>query len=262
MVTKLVKLTELHEITGTMMDDAMGIFEEARKLEIQLRMLKATYTLRMDKPVPSTECQKYGFEFSDEDMDDRSPNRSGKTVEEARSVDFIMCPGLFKRGNNSGAKYEIETCLVKMGVVCNTSELFKKSGQATSVQPVSTRASQPSYTGEVKQKNGVSTTRSRAFSTANRAKRGSSVSNPFQIKGEEAEAQQDVDLVSTPGPASGTRSQGLPKADSNVHGGNFSANPRKGHAAPMGAAKRRGSGSSAKKSRQSKGYEPDEEYRP
>lgn len=233
----------------------MEIFELARDFEIQLRMLKATHTIRMYKAVAGMETIKYGFDFADEDMDDRSPTLNGKSLEETRSVDFIMSPGLYKRGNNSGASYETETCLIKMGVMCNTTELVQKSGSST---PLSNSSS--------------------------KAKKGSSMSDPLQIE-EATDSRQDTDQLSTSGPTSGprpaplkpsgtaqmqsgtatnvrTRSQGPQKAGSDVHAGMSSTKPTNNHLHPTGTARGRGGASSAKKTRTSKRSDSDPDWKP
>lgn len=140
MVSNLAKLCGCN-LDGTMKADAVGIFKDARDFEIQLRMLKAVYTFRMCKILPNGEKLKHGFDFSDECMDDRSLQRSAKSPRQALSVDFIMRPGLYKRGNNSGANYETQICLIKMGVICNAKKLCLNSGSSTSSRSTITSGS-------------------------------------------------------------------------------------------------------------------------
>lgn len=256
MVATLATLTGFREINDTMKDEAMQIFKAAHYFEIQLRMLKAKHTIRMHKAVSGTGPVKYGFDFADEDMDDVSPNRSGKAFEQARSVDFIMRPGLYKRGNNSGANYETKTCLIKMGVVCNTTELFQMSGPSSPA---------------------------RLSSKSKKAKKGSSISDPLHVEAEGTDSQQYPGQFSTSGLTSGsappkpsdtvqmqsdmattvrTRSQAPQRTGSNLHAGKSSTKPTDNHLYPTGTARGRGGGSPAKKTRSSKRSDSDQEWTP
>lgn len=125
----------LREMTDAMEDRAMKIFESARSLEIQLRMLKAIHTVQMHKPAPDGERLKYGFSATHEDMEDRSPGQSGNIPGQAPLVDFIMCPGLYKCGTNSGSNYGTTSCLIKMGVVCNATQWCREPSPSTPTRP-------------------------------------------------------------------------------------------------------------------------------
>lgn len=281
MTSTLAKFCRLNGIDDSMEADAMDIFEDARKFEMQLRRLKATYTIRMCKLHPEGQELKYGFQFADEEMDYRSPRRDHDTSEQAPSVDFIVCPGLDKRGNNSGTNYEAKTCLIKMGVVCNATDLIQNLRPSTPAQSISTRAQKAHHSSEVKQPNQGSTPRNQAGSAASKAKRGTSFSNPLHIKGEETDLQQDLDPLSTRGLTSGsparkvrdasqmqsgmttnvmTRSQGQPNTNTNVHDGKSSAKQANNKLHPVGPAKGRGGGSSGKKTRNRKPSDPDADY--
>lgn len=283
MTSALAKLCGLDQIDDSMDDDAMSIFKDARDFEIQLRLLKATYTLRMNKLVPVGQKRKYGFHFFDEEMDDRSPKRSPQSPEQAPLVDFIMCPGLYKRGNNSGANYGTRTCLVKMGVVCNAKELFPKSRTSTPAQSSSTRAQKSPFSSQVNQEIRGRTSRNHTRSTADKAKKGSSISDPLLIKTEEIDQEQDVDPLSTPGLTYGspspksrdaaqmhsgtttnvmTRSRASSKTESNVLDGKSGTKSTNNHSYPTGAARGRGGGSSTKRTRHSKGSDQDPDYDP
>lgn len=283
MTSTLAKLCGLDGIDESMKADAMSIFKDARDFEIQLRMLKATYTLRMCKPVPISKKLKYGFRFFDEEMEDRSPNRSGRSSEHAPLVDFIMYPGLYKRGNNSGANYEAKTCLVKMGVVCNATKLLPKLRTSTSAQSSSTGAQKALCSSKVNQEFGDRTSRNQPDSAAHKTKNGSSISNPFLIKIEETDSEQVDDPLSTPGVTYGsqapksrdaarmqsstathmrTRSQASPKMDSDMHGKRSSTKSTNNHPHPAIAARGLGGGSSGKKTRQSKESDSDADYDP
>lgn len=279
LTSTLAKLFGLDGIDDSMKQDAMRIFKDARDFEIQLRMLKATYTIRMHKILPGGDKLKHGFHFFDAEMDDRSPSRSEKEPGQAPLVDFIMRPGLCKRGNNSGANYDTKTCLVKLGVVCNAKEFFLKSRSSTPAYLSSTRARQALSSGEVKQESEGSTSRNDPSSAANKAKKGSSA-NPFQINAEDKDTQ-DVDELSSPGTTCGspapkardaartqsgtttnmrTRSRASSKTDSNVHDGKSSTKSTNNHPFSTGVARGRGGGSSAKRTRYSKGFDPDADY--
>lgn len=256
----------------------MEIFKDARDFEMQLRMLKATYTIRMYKHLPDKPGLKYGFQFADEEMTDRSPRRDHDISEQAPSVDFIMWPGLYKRGTNSGTNYETKTCLIKMGVVCNAADLIRNLRPSTPIQSTSTRAQKAHRSSEVKQTNEGSTPRNQPGFAASKAKLGTSFSNPLHIKGEETDLQQDLDPLSIPGLTSGspapkarnaaqvqsvmttnvmTRSQGQPKTNNNVHDGKSSAKQANNKLHPVGPATGRGGGSSGKKTRNRKQSDPD-----
>lgn len=278
-ISTLPKLCGLQNIEGSMFADAMGIFKDAREFAIQLRKLKAEYTLRMHQPCTVKDRLKHGFKFVSETMVDRSPNRDGKIPGQTLSVDFIVHPGLYKRGSNNGANYEVKTCLIKMGVACNASELFLMSGSSTSSRSSSKPAQKILRPGKMKQtKEG-----NIPSSTVNKAKKGSSISNPVQLEGEEQSSQQSVDSSSiaglTPGSSapktrdaarinSGTttnmttRSRAPPKTDSNEHDGKSSTKSTNNHPYAMGAATARGGGSCAKKPRRSKGSDKDPDYHP
>lgn len=260
----------------------MDIFKDARDFEMQLRMLKATYTIRMYKLLPDGQELKYGFQFTNEEMDDRSPRRGHDIPDQAPPVDFIMYPGLYKRGDNSGTNYETKTCLIKMGVVCKATDLIRNLRSTTPAKSTSTRTQKALHSSEVKQTNEDSTPRNQPGSAASKAKRGTSFSNPLHIKGEETDLQQDLDPLSTPGLTSGspapkardaaqmqlsmttnvmTRSQGQPKTNNNVHAGKSSAKQanNKLHY-PVGPATGRGGGSSGRKTRNRKPSDPDADY--
>lgn len=256
MVSTLEKLCGLNGTNAEIKSDAMDIFKDARDFEIQLRLLKAVYSFRMSKFRSNAGKLKYGFFFSDEEMDDCSLNRGGKSPGKGRMVDFIMCPGLYKRGNNDGANYDTRTCLIKMGVVCNTKEVLQKLGSSASAKSV------------VKQENGISTPRYHPASTANQAKKGSSVTNPLHIKGDETDSQQDPDPLSIPDLTSGspatkgvtTRSRGQPKTNNNVNDGKPSTKSTRNHLHPTGTPKGRGGGYAGKKGKNSKQSDPDADW--
>lgn len=277
MVSTLEKLCGLKGTNAEMKSDVMDIFKDARDFEIQLRLLKAVYTFRMSKFLPSAGNRKYGFFLSDQEMDDRSLIRGGKSPGKVPMVDFIMCPGLYKRGNSDGANYEARTCLIRMGVVCNTKEILQKSGSSTSAKSVSTRNPKALRPSEVKQENGGRTPRYTPTSAANKAKKGSSVMNPLHIKGDETDSQQDLDPLSTPGLTCGslatkahdagelqkgmtTRSRGQPNTNDNVNDGKPSTKSTKHHLHPTGTPKGRGGGSSGKRAKTSKQSDPDADW--
>lgn len=282
MTSALATLLELDIIDDSMKNDAMRIFKYARDFEIQLRMLKARYTFRMSKLLRG-ERLKHGFHFDDAEMDDRSPKRREKDPEQAPLVDFIMCPGLYKRGNNSGASYDTKTCLIKLGVVCNAKENLLKSGPSAPAQSSSTRARKALSSGDVKKESEGSTSRYHPSSAMNKTKKGSSLVNPFYVNAEDTEMQQNIEPLSTPGTTSDpptpkarhaaqmqsytttnmrTRSRGPSKTDSNVHDGKSSTKSTSNHPFPTGAARGRGGASSAKRTRHNKEPDPDAAYKP
>lgn len=150
-MSTLTALCELPDATQNMKADAMSIFKDARDFEIQLRMLKAVYTFRMSKLVPSGETFKYGVFFDEDGMIDRSPSPSDKKHGRVPAVDFIMSPALHKRGNNDGDMYDHETCIVKMGVVCDAARFLMKWDHSTTARSTSVQIPKVAESGEVKQ---------------------------------------------------------------------------------------------------------------
>lgn len=277
MVSNLAKLCGC-DLDGAIKTDAMDIFKDARDFAIQLRMLKAVYTFRMYKASPNREKLKHGFNFSDESMDDRSPQRSVENPGQALPVDFINCPGLYKRGNNSGANYETQICLIKMGVICNAKELCLNSGPSTLSPFSSKQAQKPPRSGEAKQKNNGNG----PIPPATKTKRGSSNLRPVDVTADKTGVHQHINPSSRPTLASGspapnshdaaqmqpntmasmtTRSQVSPKADSMGHSGK-SNKSMTSHHPPMRAARGRGGGNSGKRTKSGKGPGPDDEFDP
>ncbi|KAG8166544.1 hypothetical protein KVR01_002233 [Diaporthe batatas] len=234
------------DITGTMKDDAMVIFKEARELEIQLRILKPVYGFRWCKHVLDISGQKqrlkHGFAFSDEIMVDHSPKRSGKSPPHDLSVDFITCPGMYKRGNNSGAKYDMKTCLIKMGVVCNAEELIRKPTISTPSRAISTQSNEAKTGGEC----------NASVPAARRAKEAQSTPNSVKYEEEEDELDHSA-TTSQPRMVLNvkTRSHGLPKANNNATGGKSST--------PSTPNTR---GSKARGAKSSKDNDPDADFNP
>lgn len=240
MVSNLTMLCELPHLTEAMKVDAMSIFEDARDFEIQLRMLKAVYTFRMSKLVPSGETFKYGVFFDEDGMIDRSPSPSDKRHGRVPVVDFITSPALHKRGNNDGDMYEDETWLVKMGVVCDAARFFMKSDHYTTARSISVQIPKVAESGEVKQEYEDHGTMLPNITgcTEDDVKLGTPMLDSSDVKVEEKSSEQSPDPLSTPNITSGspapkahdaaqmqpgtvskmkTRSQGPPEPDNNVH---------------------------------------------
>ncbi|KAL1876469.1 hypothetical protein Daus18300_002713 [Diaporthe australafricana] len=169
MTSTLVKLCGLSEITEEMESDAMGIFKDARDLEIQLRMLKAKYSLVMEHPVLGGEQLKHGFTFADKIMNDRYSSLKSKDLGQTLAVDFIISPCLYKRGNNNGADYKAVMCPVKMGVVCDAAKLFLDTSKSIDAQASSESSHELLASIEVKQEDAASPSRSHEDSAANKA---------------------------------------------------------------------------------------------
>ncbi|ROW05156.1 hypothetical protein VSDG_00452 [Cytospora chrysosperma] len=79
--------------------------------------------------------RRYGFTFTTKSMVDRFGFLKNEAGAKAPTVDFIVSPALFKRGNNDGAGYQTQTCCIKMDVVCNTSRFLSPNQP-----PIDTRA--------------------------------------------------------------------------------------------------------------------------
>lgn len=215
----------------------MEVFKEAREFEIQLRMLKAVYDFVMCKVVvgvEKVEKLKHGFEFMDDQMVNRSPKQSGKDSEQTTSVDFITCPGIYKRGNNNGAHYETKTCLIKMGVVCNAKELSKPDFSTPS-QPSSTQAQESTHSNEAK-------------AEAGRAKNAQPTANPVNH-------EDDPSMASN----TKTRSRGLSKTNNTATGDKSSTPSTPNTRGSTRGCKGRGAG---KRTRSTKDDDPDGEFNP
>lgn len=140
-------------VSCEMKADATSIFKDARDFEIQRRKLKAAYQFRMCKSFPGGGKLKYGMYFDDEGMIDRSPKPTGKNNGDILKVDFIISPGLHKRGSNDGERYENHTWLIKRGVVCNAARFISRPSSFTTARQALSQAREPRRPGENEQQN-------------------------------------------------------------------------------------------------------------
>lgn len=269
MTSTLAKLCGLSKITDEMETNAMGIFKDARDFEIQLRMLKAKYDLVMDQPVSGGERLKYGFTLADEIMNARYPSPRAKALKQTLTVDFIISPSLYKRGNNSGADYEVLTCLVKMDVLCDAATLFLSTGKSIDAQASSESSHKFLASTGVKQDDAASTSRRHEGSAVNKGTRDEVVIlDPETVKTEDRASRDGPDPLSMTDHVSGppvtrshdaaqtqsnkttgvmTRSKASTAADKSIHTGTASAkSPRPNHF-PTGTATGRGGGAAGKK---------------
>lgn len=205
MISTLKRLCGPCEYTDAMKADVIAIFKDARDFEIQLRRLKAVYSFRMCKPGPSGNKSTYGFCFDDNDMIDRSPCQSDRRGQ-VPAVDFIMSPGLHKRGNNDGDKYEDGIWLVKMGVVCDAARFFLKSTPSPTSRPLDEEASTALRSGESEQ-NGEGQDIKRQHQTCtteDEVRLGTPIPDSPEVKVEEADSEQSPDPLSAPNLTSGS----------------------------------------------------------
>lgn len=251
-LSTLARLYQLPEITDAMKADATGIFKDARALEIQLRKLKAAYSFCMWGAVKIGKVFKYGMYFDDKSMDDRSPAQSDTRPGRMPRVDFIQSPGLLKRGNNDGHKYEDEIWLVKMGVVCDAARFFLNSDPSAAAQQFSTELTKSIQSTEVGQEDEDQkiVPQGHAGTTEDDVKLGTPISDSPAIKVEETRSEQSHDLLSTPNITSTSpapkvhdaalvrpetvrkpknRSQGPPEPDNNVQDGKSSIKSENNH---------------------------------
>lgn len=199
MVMNLANLCGV-DVTHDMKADAIRIFEVARDFELQLRMLKAEYRFRMCKSIPCIGELKHGMFFDNEAMIDRSPFPVSKSNAEVPKVDFIMSPGLHKRGSNDGERYENDTWLIKMGVVCNAERFLSKSGSFMTSQQDYIQTQEPFRPGRVQQEDvGEGTTLQ--YDTGSAAK-GNKIDTPIEIK--DTDSCDDLDPLSTSGLTNGS----------------------------------------------------------
>lgn len=230
LVSTLKKLCGLHEVTNSMKADAIGIFKHARDFEMQLRKLKAVYTFHMCKLVPGGKTFKYGMFFDDNGMTDRSPCPSDTKHDRVPAVDFIMSPGLHKRGNSDGDMYNHDTWLVKMGVVCDAARFFMKSDHSNTAGPDPAQTPKAPQSGQAKQKD--------------------------KDQGSHHAAQMQTGTATN----MMTRRRTSSKTGSNVHDGKSNTESTNNHSYSMGGAKGRGGESSAKRTRRSRRDDPDLDY--
>lgn len=193
MITNMAKLCG-GDVTHDMKADAMSIFEGARDFELQLRMLKAEYRFRMCKSITGIGELKYGMFFDNEAMIDRSPSPIGKSNAEVPKVDFIMSPGLHKRGSNDGERYENDTWLIKMDVVCNAARFVSKSGSFMTPRLMHVQTQQPFHPDQVQQEDECED-RTLQYDTGSTAN-GNKAETPIEIK--DADSCDELDLLSVP----------------------------------------------------------------
>lgn len=117
---------------------AMEILDVARKLDVTLRTQKAEFFWYFGKghgvPTP-----RFGFPLDDGSMEDCvSPKPSG-AIDQPPTVDLVVAPALFKRGNNDGAQYDTVSCCIKMKVVCCARTFSFSSGNPLGKQLGSSR---------------------------------------------------------------------------------------------------------------------------
>lgn len=232
--------------------DAVGIFEDARAFEIQLRKLKAAYSFCMWGTVPTGEVFKYGVFFDDKSMDDRSPAQTDTNHGRLPRVDFIKSPGLLKRGNNDGDKYDDEIWLVKMGVVCHAARFFLNPYPSAAAKLFPAETPKVFQSIEVKREDEDQDIelQCQASTTEDKVKLGTPMSDSLGIKVDGTRSEQSPDPLSTPNITSGspapkahdaaqmqrgtarkpkTRSQGPPEPDNNVQDGKSSIKSENNH---------------------------------
>lgn len=137
MIMNLSKICDSFDVDKATAD-AVEIFNYARELDITLRTLKAEFSLDWTSGKSSSinhHPRRYGFTFTTKSMVDRFGFLKNEAGAKAPTVDFIVSPALFKRGNNDGAGYQTQTCCIKMDVVCNTSRFLSPNQP-----PIDTRA--------------------------------------------------------------------------------------------------------------------------
>lgn len=110
--------------------DAIIIFDYALELDILIRTLEAEFSLSwsygksISDKVPSS---RFGFTFIDEFMTDVIRVVSDEAGAQAPTVDLVVSPALFKRGNNDGTDYRTVTCCIKMRVICDASRVCQQN---------------------------------------------------------------------------------------------------------------------------------------
>ncbi|ROW13225.1 hypothetical protein VPNG_04860 [Cytospora leucostoma] len=120
---------------GDATKDAMEILDDARKLDVTLRTLKAEFTLVFTHANPDIRLiQRFGFPFSGAGMSDAFRNLNNRATRQAVVVDLVISPALFKQGNNDGADYHTSSYCIKMEVVCNASQFFLQTMSDISMQ--------------------------------------------------------------------------------------------------------------------------------
>ena len=93
---------------------AQEIIHDAADLDLILRQSRASFSVRCHH-----NCKKYRFAYDERFMSLNQSPRRLQIPHSVNIVDLIISPALFKAGNSDGKKYDRETVLVKMNVVCN-----------------------------------------------------------------------------------------------------------------------------------------------
>lgn len=102
--------------------DLMEIVADARELDTMLRKSKSEFTFTCGLPDPAGRKTNHG-DFNP-DMMMRRSNFNKTTAQVVPSVDLVVSPALFKRGNSNGAEYHLKSCIVKMEVVCDAARFL------------------------------------------------------------------------------------------------------------------------------------------
>ncbi|KAJ0113812.1 hypothetical protein J7T55_010056 [Diaporthe amygdali] len=113
--------------------DAVRIFDDARSFFIMLKKLKADFRILSHKPGMQGNQITNGFKYDESCMEDSylCPEASTKVP---RTVDLVVSPAVFKKGNNDGTNFQTMICITKRRVVCDAVRLLPKAKTPGRVQ--------------------------------------------------------------------------------------------------------------------------------
>lgn len=99
----------------------MGILLQAVELSQILRCQRASWSVRhvvdAKSPNPGLTTSDEPLYLNEDIMDDDSDDDARKP-RDRKIVEIVISPGLFKRGNTDGERFEVESCVEKAKVKC------------------------------------------------------------------------------------------------------------------------------------------------
>ena len=113
-----------------------SIIFQAVKLSQMLRCQRASWSIRNAELASdhgalvfdeATMTDKQGEEEEDENSNARTPYR--------KTVEIVVTPALFKRGNSDGERYEFETCIERAEVKCRPMIIAQQPPRETLINP-------------------------------------------------------------------------------------------------------------------------------
>ena len=115
----------------TLEERLIDIITDAQLLRRTMRVQRACWSIRHLDTLSKGANSVYGEEvlFDDTNMKDIDQNEQGKEDmrehRDQRVVEFVVSPGLFKRGNRDGELFDVESCLKRPEVKCRGPSLLQ-----------------------------------------------------------------------------------------------------------------------------------------